>query len=291
MPIIIVNDLHFTDTPPAPRSGDYLKDLLRKLLEVRKLQESLPGAMVLGTGDIFHRKTPERVSHKLVALVLRAIAPLKMSTIVGNHDMTGSQIDSHLRHPIGVLFASGLVGRLERTTTQFSTGCVVEILGFDYDEQFEKGKKTIDVGPKTTEHRILLTHSMMEPQHRNQIKGEFDWCFYGHVHRDEGISGKFVSHGALMRVRNADWDVDRKPAVTLLRDDMKVEKVVLNSTRPWDDVKAAVKVKAADEEDPFEEFVTALQAGVAKEQTTIEDVLKELDPPVRQKVEQYIGVV
>lgn len=291
MPIVVMYDPHFTDVPPAPRSEEYLYCLTAKMLEVRLLCKRL-GAIPVIAGDLFHRKSPERVTHYTVAIASRILQDMGAYAILGNHDMTGSNVGSHQRHPIGTLFASRVLHKLGAETWQLGADRV-EVLGIDYDEEFEKGEKEIELPdlPAGVKTRLVIMHSEMRPKHKENLKGNFKWCFYGHMHKDDGVQGRFVSHGAMMRTRGVDWDTTRIPAVTLVHDDLTIERIQLKSVKPWDEVKAKVRLKPKDEDetDLFEDFIAALQRGMASEEQDLESLLKELDPEIRRRVEGYIA--
>lgn len=282
--IIVVNDPHFSDTPPSVRNDDYLSDLLAKFAEIKILQDKLSATIVI-TGDTFHQKTARHVSHSLVRTCIELFNDLgKPLVLMGNHDILGGEVQSVLRQPLGVVLKSGAL----RLLTSHIVG-ETELKGVHYDESFESKGTTIDVGPKKTKNRVLFVHSLMEPGQRVRLKGEYDLCFYGHLHHDCGRDGKYINLGSLTRTRNEDWEWDRKLAVAILdTDTLEVRRYNLKRVRPWDEVRTIELPKLEVEENPFDAFVRSIQLDSSVAEASVEDVLATLDKEVREVVLGHI---
>lgn len=281
-PLMFVNDVHFASTPPGLRNELYAQCLEEKFAEIAAIQKEI-GAVCVQNGDVFHSKNPRNVSHTTVRTAIRLLMPLNPYVVLGNHDVIGGELTSVERQPMGVVIESGAVRRLSRVVLED-----IELVGLDYNEDFEQSKITIDLGPRTTGLRVVVAHSLLVGSLRERLLGEFDWCFYGHEHHDMGVDGRFVNFGALVRIRNEPWEWERKVAVAVL-DKGKVYRRDLKCMRPWEDVRS--KLVHQKEVDPFEEFVKAVELMEVEEHKSVEEILAALDPELRAKVKEYIGEI
>ena len=108
---LFAGDLHVADKAPAGRVDDYKHTILQKLIAIRDLAIELGDCDVFFTGDIFHIKRPDRVSHRLVQELLDIFAsfPNEVHVNPGNHDLGPSGIASLPDQPLGVLAKAGVV--------------------------------------------------------------------------------------------------------------------------------------------------------------------------------------
>jgi DNA repair exonuclease SbcCD nuclease subunit len=113
--LIIFNDLHLADKPPLGRKDGYREEGLAMLEELVGLANQ-HHALLISTGDLFHVKRPQHVSHALVQDVLKSLDGFNdlelrdpMFAVAGNHDMGPKGLDSIDSQPLGVLARAGVI--------------------------------------------------------------------------------------------------------------------------------------------------------------------------------------
>lgn len=109
---ILTADWHLRHDVPACRTDDYIAAQERKVRFVADLALDNECPVVVA-GDLFHRWNPPL---SLVAWALAAL-PDDMLVIPGNHDLPQHRSDLLHKSALGVLFAAGRVGILERSGT------------------------------------------------------------------------------------------------------------------------------------------------------------------------------
>lgn len=109
--MLFVGDLHVADKAPAGRVDDYKTTILGKLLAIRDISAELGNCDVFFTGDIFHIKRPDRVSHHLVQELINIFGsfPGEVHVIPGNHDLGPAGMNSLSDQPLGSLIAAGVI--------------------------------------------------------------------------------------------------------------------------------------------------------------------------------------
>lgn len=131
---LVFADVHLSDGPPEQREDTYYNDILAKLVELRGVAERIGATATLIAGDLFHRKTPRDVSHRLVAeygAVLRDFGDVL--AIPGNHDYRAN-LEALARSPYGVLREWGAITDLHTSGVRwFSSGTgMVGVTGAAY---------------------------------------------------------------------------------------------------------------------------------------------------------------
>jgi DNA repair exonuclease SbcCD nuclease subunit len=102
MRILYYTDPHHSDTAPIMRQDTYRTDILNKEEQILKAAKKCD-AVIIG-GDIFHQRNPDKVSHKLVNMILEIYREFPMTIIVpGNHDFDTSIDDITYKSPFGAL--------------------------------------------------------------------------------------------------------------------------------------------------------------------------------------------
>lgn len=109
--ILFAGDLHVADKAPAGRVDDYMDTILNKLVAIRDICRERGDCPAFFTGDIFHIKHPNRVSHRLVQelIYLFKTFPNTVHVNPGNHDLGPAGIASLPNQPLGVLEKAGAV--------------------------------------------------------------------------------------------------------------------------------------------------------------------------------------
>ena len=111
MHLVYMTDIHITSRNPRSRMDNYKESILRKLAYVGDFAKSL-NAPVLCGGDIFHTAD---VSNSLVSETIKVIrqhfdAPI--TSIAGNHDLFGNNLQTLPKTSYGLLEASGCLYNL-----------------------------------------------------------------------------------------------------------------------------------------------------------------------------------
>ncbi len=108
---VFAGDLHVADKAPAGRVDDYMDTILNKLVAIRDICVELGGCKAFFTGDIFHIKHPNRVSHRLVQELIHLFKsfPNVVHVNPGNHDLGPAGMLSLPSQPLGVLEKAGAV--------------------------------------------------------------------------------------------------------------------------------------------------------------------------------------
>ena len=111
MKLLVFGDLHAADRPPGGRVDDYTRAILDKLDAIAKLCDKYEVSYALGTGDIFHIKQPNRVSHNLVQQLILTFKrfPCEVLVVPGNHDLGSDGLVSLSRQPLGTLEKAGAI--------------------------------------------------------------------------------------------------------------------------------------------------------------------------------------
>lgn len=105
---IVANDLHLADKPPLGRKEGYRAEGLAMLRECVALANE-HDAILISTGDLFHVKRAQNVSHALIYEVIQILYQLRngpMLVVPGNHDMSERGLASIPQQPLGVLYAT-----------------------------------------------------------------------------------------------------------------------------------------------------------------------------------------
>lgn len=230
--VLVFGDPHFALPAPASR------DPATWTTEVESLCEQILAMARLGrvdrvacVADWFHSKGD--TSHECVRWAMGLLRPIvetcgPILTIAGNHDMVGNNVnDSHIRQPISVLAAAGLVQRVDEEPFFAKKGQQsFAVLGLSY------GRKQTWPGDPFPKYKDLpqfwLTHEDVTGPEQIMLGGPGGprAIVNGHIHCPEEprvLTGaadentiKFLNIGVLNRVSiaEADW-VPRVALVTL----------------------------------------------------------------------------
>jgi len=282
--IIVFNDLHLADKPPIGRREGYREEglaMLREIVQFAMQRE----ALLLTTGDLFHKKTPQHNSHALVREVIEILSPLtdsgvgRLLVVPGNHDVTYRGLESLPNQPLGVLHEAGLVHILD---SWYRPEPDILITGRPYHIQRDADASYYEL---TTEERkyaeqsrlvLLAAHGSIIPDHEYRPYptvrvSEIDTTgisilVSGHIHEDLGKSnlrtpGMFWNGGSLGRV--ARTEANRTRTLKALSIDVgtkvSIEEITLKSAFPADNIFVDVEEGVKSEE--ITEFVAQLTQG------------------------------
>ncbi len=109
--ILFAGCLHVSDKAPSGRVDDYTDTILNKLVAIRELCVELGGCPAFFSGDLFHLKQPNRVSHGLVQELIHIFKsfPNGVHVNLGNHDLGPAGVASLPKQPLGVLERAGVI--------------------------------------------------------------------------------------------------------------------------------------------------------------------------------------
>jgi DNA repair exonuclease SbcCD nuclease subunit len=282
---VTFTDLHISDTPPTARTDDYLAAILSKLEQVKLIAQKLECSAVLCAGDVFHLKSPWKVSHSLTQIVIKVFKnfPCPIVILAGNHDLSANRVDSLPKQPLGTIFESGAAHNVLESDFYAKDGDTnVLVRGVPYSEAISLADL-----PKSNsgEFEILLLHwfaseaggdffgSKMFSYKELGESSSADVFVIGHDHRDGGIStlnisGRprhFINVGALSR---GSLDEDN------LKRDVKVGII---SVTGEDCVIRQVKLKVQPVSKIFD---LAAREKKSQDKTVVENFISQLTTPI-----------
>jgi DNA repair exonuclease SbcCD nuclease subunit len=213
---IVLNDPHLdTKAPSFRRRDDYLVACLSKLDQIAALCAEHKVDTLMCTGDWFHKKHPQAVSHRLVRTLLdwthRITDDLRVPilTIIGNHDVqfNDTSKDALLGQPVGTILTNPRVILLDPTKPYLLNGNVL-VYGASYQKATWKADGALEEDqlqfwcplPDTIDEGqwvVHLTHASVVPTPVNWgpstpvdlalAMSNADIMHTGHIHDDLGI--------------------------------------------------------------------------------------------------------
>ncbi len=201
--LIGVQDVHLAAVPPGRRRDTYMQEILGKLGFVSDLATKVRG-QVLCAGDLFHSKRPQSRSNTptLIRATMDLCQRMPHGTMfgnIGNHDITGDNLDTLDDQPLGILLQAGAYHDLSQEPVCFHTAdrsVQVVVYGFDYGDGtaiLERMKAVPAPEPGT--HHVAVVHAFGTEGSSAPIYGEmaigyqdiaeqtsFSLVFWGHDH-------------------------------------------------------------------------------------------------------------
>lgn len=232
--LLVFNDPHIADNPPAGRKDDYMESLLAKLDEIVTLANNHRVDALVCTGDLFHVKNPAHVSHNLVSRIMEILDDLtpEFYIVPGNHDLTSAGLASLSKQPLRSLEAAG---RLRILTYPITIDDEVTLLPVPWNHQRETDPEyyavTSDKGRGVNKRRLMIAHGPLLapgdvrpypylnvddiPNH-----GAVNVVFSGHIHERLGLTElncgtQFCNFGSVSRLSRTQANMLRKVSVAL----------------------------------------------------------------------------
>jgi len=281
---LVFADVHLSDGPPEQREDSYYEDIMAKLRELQGVAHKIGATATLIAGDLFHRKNPRDVSHRMVreyGALLRDFGPVL--AVPGNHDYRGS-LEALERSPYGVLREWGVIEDLSMYEhgLWFTSGTrSVGITGAAYRPNEPRG---MYLAPKLEQEGALhihVCHGMLMPvttskpfEFTNLAEVEATHAnitLCGHYHPGWKAQWRgdklFYMCSAVARLAAHESDMSRKPSFAVLSVEYeekwkaRITEISLKTARPAEAVFAveAMKKKKSREAElaRFEQELTA----------------------------------
>lgn len=115
--ILVSGDPHGSSRTPQSRIDDYPTSFFAKLVQIRNLSQVHHCDGVVFLGDIFHAHTDRNLAflNKLIQFFEdQSWGTTKKFAIAGNHDLPYDKIEYLYNTPLGTLFSSGVLKKLEK---------------------------------------------------------------------------------------------------------------------------------------------------------------------------------
>lgn len=236
-------DVHLAACPPGRRKASYLDEILDKLYWTAGLTAKVKGAGICG-GDLYHVKNPKSPSnpHAMNTRIIGAFQEFpehRVYGVVGNHDVTGDNLNTIPSQPIGGLIQAGVYWRLgvESVIFQAQNGLRVLVDGYDYlnkpelleavharkEDLIGFEQHQLDWEERPYHYAIAVVHAFNKPGATEMMFDKdialgwddlddtgYDAFFWGHDHARRGIqkTEKGVWHVQLGSLARAAWAKD-----------------------------------------------------------------------------------
>ena len=232
--LVFFTDVHLAAKAPGRRRGTYGEEILGKLAWASELTATVKGVGVCG-GDLFHVKNPKSDSNPIgyvnrVMGVLQSFPQGRVFGIVGNHDVTGDNMETLPDQPLGTLMQAGAYHDLGYQSVVFEAenGVRVQVDAFDYlpgEELLERLRQrgeenraeaeqldfqSIDRSEWPSHYRVAVVHAFNQPGKSGLMFNQdyalghddlrdlgYNVFLWGHDHSRKGIIGAQESKGGI----------------------------------------------------------------------------------------------
>ena len=307
MKILLAGDYHLSDRTPKFRKDNYKETGFVEMGMIREKSSELKVDAVIFTGDIFDDKAATRNSHTLVreAIYNFSLFPCPVYSIIGNHDISYNRIETLEKQPLGVVFESRALKKLDRITIKG-----VDIVGIHFSEENTYDvlySNKIEGRPLIAVCHVLATLEggdfFGEPifsYEQLAQHGNVDCYGFGHFHNDQGIQvvkGKhFLNLGAIARGALNKDNIHRQVKLGLIEHngkEFKCSEIIL-PVRPASEIFDMERKQEIDEnENQIEAFVKSLTANELFESLeNLEDNIRgmRLESKVENRLCQYLNL-
>ena len=310
--ILVFNDLHLADKPPAMRRPGYMEEGLAMLQEVVELAKDVP--YLISTGDLFHVKTPSRTSHQLVGNVIDILQQRerdwwgsRLHIVPGNHDMTEKGLASLPEQPLMQL-ERAKVARLFTSWVRPEPDLLFLPRPYDVHRDADPSyyRRNDDEPRLDAGKTLMFAHGSIVPPgvvrpypvaHWEDITAKnpgWDLLAAGHIHED--LNGwrrdghAFVNLGSLGRVAKTEANLTRTVQVALITvdDDINVDPIPLKSALPAEDIFLDIMEGPEIDDDAIQEFVKSLSGGLGMEQIDLIELVQGVPEAIRPRLLHYL---
>jgi DNA repair exonuclease SbcCD nuclease subunit len=305
--LLLIGDVHLSDTPPSVRTDSYAQDIIDKLSWIIDFANVHVVDAVVQLGDMFHIKTPSRTSHGLVQMTAEvfshSFAPVFV--VPGNHDMRHDRYESLSSQPLGTLALSPNISLLDGWDKEHG------IFGIPYTEDFQQFQTEVNTAA-AREAGIIAAHAAIFPSdvhppyshwNADQIDTHCIPLAYGHIHEPHGsyqVNGSwFCNNGAISRGSLHQETVNRALSVTIF-DTEKAEDPFSRLPIPYRPAEEVFKLDVHQEKQEriakLDDFLHEVQ-GVSLTAVSVEEVVNHvetsnlLDAPAVHEMKEIIESV
>jgi len=320
----VLNDLHLADNSPIGRQLGYADHLFNKLVGIATIMEEQKATLLVLTGDVFHLKRPDRVSHSLVNRLIDVLKnDFDCGVVIcpGNHDLAEAGIDSLPRQPLQSLFTSEVARPLiadqawmhehHGKSSVLFIGRHYSTAG-DYDPFYYVPTEAEVKLVRRLEANvvIMVAHGSVTPPGVHPIYDHItvdqipweeallvpDVALFGHLHADYGIHKTkggpiYANLGSFSRPSRNQFVDSRDFLMVTIGDDLKIkmERIPIPNMLPA----AEVFIEKTEEQDndALAEFAEQLASSIVLEETPIDEALAALgDVPilVKRRIQKYL---
>ena len=307
MKLLLIGDVHLSDTPPSARTDSYAQDILDKLSWIVDFANSQEVDAIVQLGDMFHIKTPSRTSHWLVQRTSDVLERSKAHVYVvpGNHDMRHDRLDSLPSQPLGSLALSPNIDVVDRISWKH------RFFAVPYTEDKEDFETALGVASSKA-CRLVVAHASIFPPgvhppyphwNADDLETYGIPLAYGHIHEPHGsyeVNGTwFCNNGAISRGSLHEETLNRDLAVTIFDDSMEGNPFIRIPIpyRPAEEVfKLDVRQEKQDKVARLDDFLQSVQ-GVSLTALSVEEVVNHvetsnlLDAPAVHEMKEIIEIV
>jgi len=234
---LVLNDIHFSDQPPLGRLPTYREDIAAKLRECAEITRTEDIDITLLSGDWFHQKRQNLVSHGLVqesADILRTFHGQRKG-ILGNHDLSFEGAASMSTQPIGTLAKTGALDILLEDEILDFGGFTVLLSPVVWMPDQDLDATNFALGPESlaraqeADYVIRIAHGAIVPPGWGDVPfavvpadaidlSRIDILLSGHLHPDYGVFDiqqgshvcRFANLGSLSRVSRTPDQLSRE---------------------------------------------------------------------------------
>ena len=235
--VLVLNDIHQSDQPPLGRLPSYRDDIFAKLRECAEISRTEKVDLVIQTGDQFHQKRQNLVSHGLVqemADVWHTFHGVRKG-ILGNHDLSFEGVASMSTQPIGTLAKTGALDILLEDEVLDFGGFTVLLSPVVWTSDQDLDASNFALPPKSlvragkADYVIRIAHGSIVPPGWGDVPFAvvsvddidltgIDLLLSGHLHPDYGVFDirqgrhvcRFANLGSLARVSRTPDQLSRE---------------------------------------------------------------------------------
>lgn len=221
---LFMTDTHFRDQAPRSRIDDIRESQFAKLNEIIEIVREHNVSAIFHGGDFFDHKRP---SHRLVADLIdwaREIG-VPIYSAIGNHDVTGYNLDSVNNSGLGVLFESQALTPLN-TVSYDQEKIIFKGVHVNANAKTNFDQDYLINDKKYKDYlKVIVSHNYLIPTpvpfegfvHPKDVKTNANLVLCGHYHEPfeyDTVHTKWINPGPLCRWRSTDRN--KKPEVLLI---------------------------------------------------------------------------
>lgn len=259
---VYYTDIHTRQDNPPSRLGNYVDDTLDKVEQVMAIAKKEKCDFTYCGGDVFDAKRPYKTKHTLIVRLMRVFSKSGMTNycVVGNHDISYDNMGTLPDQPLGVMFESGILVRVDGNSIYTKGNLKLHLDSYDFDEEPDFDEIARKRAKVEADVYTLGAHVYSCPKGGSMFGSKLfsyeelamtghDIYLLGHYHVDNGIVDEafnkprqtFINPGSLTRGDHGDENLDRTPNCVVVTIEKKGGEVT------WLTKRIELKVKPASE--------------------------------------------